>query len=117
MRKAHFAGLIRVDYPKTIRLKGIMPKKLKNRHAVALRKLRTLKFFGQLPIAPKALHKKNPHAVALALMGSVKEAGRKGGRATAQNMTPEQRRERAVRAVMARWRNRVTPTSRSPEVK
>jgi hypothetical protein len=37
---------------------------------------------------------KDPHAVAL---------GRKGGKARIQKMTPEQRREIARKAVLARW--------------
>ena len=37
---------------------------------------------------------KDPNAVAL---------GRKGGKARLQTMTPEQRREAARKAVMARW--------------
>lgn len=43
--------------------------------------------------------KKNPHAVALG-----KRGGRKGGLKSASNMTPEQRRERARKAVQARWK-------------
>ncbi len=37
---------------------------------------------------------KNPAAVAL---------GRRGGKATAKNMTPEQRKESARKAAQARW--------------
>lgn len=43
--------------------------------------------------------KKNPHAVALG-----KKGGRKGGLQAAANLTPEQRRERAKKAVQARWK-------------
>ncbi len=41
---------------------------------------------------------KNPHAVALGRMG-----GLKGGKARADKLTPEQRREIAQRAAKARW--------------
>ncbi len=43
--------------------------------------------------------KKNPHAVALG-----KKGGRKGGLQSAANMTPEQRKERARKAVQIRWK-------------
>lgn len=43
--------------------------------------------------------KKNPHAVALG-----KRGGRKGGLTSAANMTPEERIERARKAVRARWK-------------
>jgi hypothetical protein len=42
---------------------------------------------------------KNPHAVALGRLG-----GKKGGRARADKLTPEQRREIARKAAAARWR-------------
>jgi len=41
---------------------------------------------------------KNPHAVALGRLG-----GKKGGKARADNMTPEERREAARLAALARW--------------
>ena len=41
---------------------------------------------------------KNPHAVALGSLG-----GKKGGRARAERLTPEQRKEIAKRAAQARW--------------
>ena len=41
---------------------------------------------------------KNPHAVALGRLG-----GKKGGRARADKLTPEQRREIAKKAAAARW--------------
>ena len=44
---------------------------------------------------------KNPMAVALGKLG-----GLKGGRARAENMTKEQRRESALRAARARWDRR-----------
>ena len=42
---------------------------------------------------------KNPHAVALGRMG-----GKKGGKARAEKLTPEQRSEIAKRAAAARWK-------------
>lgn len=42
---------------------------------------------------------KNPAAVALGRLG-----GKKGGKARAENMTPEQRKESARKAAQARWR-------------
>lgn len=47
---------------------------------------------------PKESDKKNPHAVALGRLG-----GLKGGKARAQKLTPEQRREIARKAAKARW--------------
>ena len=44
---------------------------------------------------------KNPHAVALGRLG-----GQKGGRARAEKLTLEQRREIARNAARARWRKR-----------
>ena len=41
---------------------------------------------------------KNPHAVALGRLG-----GKKGGKARAKKLTPEQRRDIARKAAMARW--------------
>jgi hypothetical protein len=41
---------------------------------------------------------KNPHAVALGKLG-----GAKGGRVRAQRQTPEQRKELARKAALARW--------------
>lgn len=48
---------------------------------------------------PDPDHGKNPHAVALGKLG-----GSKGGKKTAANMTPEQRKERARKAAAARWK-------------
>jgi hypothetical protein len=42
--------------------------------------------------------KKNPHAVALGRLG-----GLKGGKARFAKLTPEERREVARKAVLARW--------------
>lgn len=44
------------------------------------------------------IHKKNPHAVALAKLGA-----RKGGLARAANMSKRKRSESARKAVNARW--------------
>jgi hypothetical protein len=41
---------------------------------------------------------KNPHAVALGRLG-----GQKGGKARAEKLTPEQRKEIAKKAAKARW--------------
>lgn len=41
---------------------------------------------------------KNPHAVALGRLG-----GKKGGKARAEKLTPEQRKEIARKAAKARW--------------
>jgi hypothetical protein len=46
--------------------------------------------------------RKNPAAVAL---------GRKGGKATAKNMTQEQRRESARKAAAAQWAKKPKPKS------
>ena len=43
-------------------------------------------------------HGKNPHAVALGRLG-----GMKGGKARAEKLSPEQRREIAQKAAKARW--------------
>lgn len=48
---------------------------------------------------PEATEGKNPHAVALGRLG-----GKKGGKARAQKLTPEQRREIAKKAARARWK-------------
>jgi hypothetical protein len=50
---------------------------------------------------PKPDPDKDPAAVALGRLG-----GRKGGKARAANMTPEQRSEAARRAAQARWKSR-----------
>lgn len=47
---------------------------------------------------------KNPHAVALGRLG-----GKKGGKARAEKLTPEQRSEIARKAVQARWAKRSKP--------
>jgi len=44
---------------------------------------------------------KNPHAAALGRLG-----GSKGGKKAAANLTPEERKERARKAVEARWAKR-----------
>jgi hypothetical protein len=51
-------------------------------------------------IPPK---EKNPHAVFLGRLG-----GLKGGRARAERLTPEQRREISKKAASARWHSKAT---------
>ena len=48
--------------------------------------------------------KKNPHAVALGRLG-----GKKGGKARAKKLTPEQRKEIARKAAKARWAKKPPP--------
>jgi hypothetical protein len=48
---------------------------------------------------PREKREKNPAAVALGSLG-----GRKGGKARAAKLTPEQRSEIAQKAAQARWR-------------
>jgi len=48
-----------------------------------------------------AKKKKNPHAVALAKLGS-----KKGGKARWKGVPPEERRKIARRAALARWRKK-----------
>lgn len=45
--------------------------------------------------------KKNPAAVALGRLG-----GKKGGKARAESLTPERRKEIAKKAAEARWKNK-----------
>lgn len=47
---------------------------------------------------PEAIKGKNPHAVALGRLG-----GLKGGKARFESLTPEQRKEMARKAALARW--------------
>ena len=54
---------------------------------------------GEPPIAPAAPDGKNPAAVALGRLG-----GKKGGKARAEKLTPEQRSEIARLAASARWK-------------
>ena len=51
---------------------------------------------GQAPKEPPS--DKNPHAVALGRLG-----GKKGGKARAKKLTPEQRQEIARKAARSRW--------------
>ena len=54
---------------------------------------------GQASAAPApAPHKKHPYAVALGRKG-----GKKGGKARAESLSPERRREIAQAAAKARW--------------
>lgn len=54
-------------------------------------------------IVDKATKEKNPNAVALGRLG-----GQKGGKARAEKLTPEQRKEIAKRAAQARWAKKET---------
>ena len=47
---------------------------------------------------PESIEGKNPHAVALGRLG-----GLKGGKARFEKLTPEQRKEIAIKAAQARW--------------
>jgi len=58
-----------------------------------------LESIGEAPTPKVPENRKNPAAVALGKMG-----GEKGGKARAQRLTAEQRREIAKRAAAARWR-------------
>ena len=49
-------------------------------------------------IEPELVEGKNPHAVALGRLG-----GLKGGKARAEKLTPEQRKEIAQKAAQIRW--------------
>lgn len=61
---------------------------------------------GDEPLAveekPLDTEGKNPNAVALGRLG-----GKKGGKARAAKLTPEQRSEIARKAAQARWANRI----------
>jgi len=50
------------------------------------------------PETPAPEDTRNPHAVALGRLG-----GKKGGKARAESLTPEQRKEIARKAAKARW--------------
>ena len=58
-----------------------------------------LEAIGEAP-PPKPEREKNPAAVALGKLG-----GAKGGKARAAKMTPEERKESARRAAIARWKS------------
>jgi hypothetical protein len=55
-------------------------------------------FLLHLAVSVAMAKKKNPHAVALGRLG-----GLKGGKARTAKLTPDQRRELARKAVLARW--------------
>ena len=55
-------------------------------------------FSRHLAVSVAMAKKKNPHAVALGRLG-----GLKGGKARTAKLTPEQRRELARKAGIARW--------------
>lgn len=55
---------------------------------------------GESPVIPKPVQKeKNPAAVALGKLG-----GKKGGRARAEKLSPEERSEIAKKAAEVRWK-------------
>ena len=58
---------------------------------------------GHKPEAQTAAAEKNPAAVALGRLG-----GKKGGKARADKLTPEERRAMARKAAAARWHGRTT---------
>jgi len=58
------------------------------------------------PDAPSEYDGKNPAAVALGHLG-----GKKGGKARAEKLTPEQRKEIAQKAANARWKSNPPQTS------
>ena len=55
------------------------------------------------PEAPTPEDTRNPHAVALGRLG-----GKKGGKARAASLTPEERKEIARKAAKARWERKNT---------
>jgi hypothetical protein len=55
------------------------------------------------PETPAEEDQKNPHAVALGRLG-----GKKGGKARAKKLTPEERKEIAKKAARARWEKKQT---------
>ncbi len=64
----------------------------------ALSSEKLLDFLAGQAYTPGMRRKKNPHARALGLLGA-----RKGGRARAAKLTPEQRQQIARKAAIARW--------------
>lgn len=65
-------------------------------------------------MAVKPAHKKNPAAVALGRLGGLK-GGKIGGKRIWEGLTPEQRSEKARKAVEARWKK--ARAEREAEVK
>ncbi len=56
------------------------------------------------PDAPVKEDTRNPHAVALGRLGGIK-----GGKARADKLSPEKRKEIAQKAAKARWEKKVKP--------
>ena len=75
------------------------PRKKRPRDAAALAFQVFQEAIGEAPPEPDPDDGKNPAAVALGRLG-----GRKGGKARAANMTPEERSEAARIAARARWK-------------
>lgn len=65
-----------------------------------------LESIGEAEPQPAPDEGKDPAAVALGRKG-----GKKGGKARASKMTPEERSAAAKRAALARWRKKQRPTS------
>ena len=57
-----------------------------------------------LPAEPKPIKEKNPAAVVLGTLG-----GLKGGKARAEKLSPEQRKEIAQNAAQKRWSKKAQP--------
>ena len=55
-----------------------------------------------------ATRRKNPHAVTLGRKGG-KKGGPKGGKARWEGVSPEERREIARKAALARWKRKKAP--------
>jgi hypothetical protein len=78
------------------------PRKKKREHDFAVTAFRVVQeATGQTEpeeTEPESAEGKNPHAVALGRLG-----GLKGGKARSSRLTPEQRKEIARKAALARW--------------
>jgi hypothetical protein len=57
-----------------------------------------------LPVEPKPIKEKSPAAVALGTLG-----GLKGGKARAEKLSPEKRKETAQKAAQKRWSKKAQP--------
>ncbi len=86
--------------PKRSSKRGERPPRDPNEAAARLVRLAT-EDEGEAPAKPEpAAPEKNPAAVALGRLG-----GRKGGKARADRLSPEQRQEIARKAAKARWKS------------
>jgi hypothetical protein len=76
-----------------------MVKRKKKEHDFAVTAFRVVQeATGQVEEKPLDTEGKNPNAVALGRLG-----GLKGGKARAEKLSPERRKEIAVKAASARW--------------